>query len=64
MYEVDSHIYSIEPHINGRMKVAVTLINHQTVTHFVDVENVDTEAPLVVSSNMDSESVYFTASFL
>ena len=40
------------------MKVAVTLINHQTVTHFVDVENVDTEAPLVVSSNMDSENVY------
>lgn len=58
VYEVDSHIYSIEPHINGRMKVAVTLINHQTVTQFVDVENVDTEAPLVVSSNMDSESVY------
>lgn len=58
VYETDSHVYSIEPSVNGHMTVAVTLLNHQTVTHFVDVENVDKEAPLVVSNNMDAENVY------
>lgn len=58
VYEVDSHVYSIEPPVNGHMTVSVTLINHQTITHFADVENVDTEAPLVVSNNMDTENVY------
>lgn len=58
VYEVAAHVYSIEPPVNGHMTVSVTLINHQTVTHFIDVENVDSEAPLVVSNNMDEENVY------
>ena len=53
VYETEAHVYTIEPGLNGQMMISVTLINHQTVTHFVDVENVDKEAPLVVSNNID-----------
>ena len=58
VYETDSHVYSIEPSMNGHMTVSVTLFNHQTVTHFADVENVDVEAPLVVSNNIDTDNIY------
>lgn len=58
VYETASHIYSIEPSMNGNMTVSITLINHQTITHSVDVKNVDTEAPLVVSNSVDSENIY------
>lgn len=58
VYETASHIYSIEPSMNGHMTVSITLINHQTITHSVDVKNVDTEAPLVVSNSVDSENIY------
>ncbi len=58
VYETEAHVYTIEPGLNGQMMISVTLINHQTVTHFVDVENVDKEAPLVVSNNIDRENVY------
>lgn len=58
VYETASHIYSIEPSMNGNMTVSITLINHQTITHSVDVKNVDTEAPLVVSNSVDNENIY------
>ena len=58
VYETASHIYSIEPSMNGRMTVSITLINHQTITHSIKVKNVDTEAPLVVSNSVDRENIY------
>lgn len=58
VYETDSHVYTIEPTLNGQMTISVTLINHQTTTHFIDVENVDREAPLVVSNTVDKENIY------
>lgn len=47
VYEVDSHVYSIEPSINGRMSITVTLINKQSYTEYVDVTDVDKTAPVI-----------------
>lgn len=58
VYEVGSHIYSIEPTENGVMEVTVTLMNNQQKTQFIEVSNVDVDAPLVVSNDVDTEYVY------
>ncbi len=62
VYETDSHIYSIEPTINGRMMLTLTLLNNQTTTRYVDVKNIDLKAPTVVSSDIDNERVYLYVS--
>lgn len=49
VYEVDSHVYSIEPARNGEMFVTVTLVNRQTLTKYVEVTDVDREVPTVLS---------------
>lgn len=58
VYEADSHVYSIEPSRNGQMAVSVTLMNHQTVTNFIQVNNVDAEVPVIVSNSIDENYVY------
>lgn len=58
VYEVDSHIYSIEPMVNGRMTVTVTLMNNQQKTTYVEVAHVDLEAPVIISSDVDQDNVY------
>lgn len=62
VYEVDTHVYSIEPTINGRMAITVTLFNQQPMTKYVDVGNVDTEAPVLVSNDYDDENIYLNLS--
>ena len=62
VYEVDAHKYSIEPSVNGQMKVTVTLVNRQQVTHYITVGNVDVEAPVIVSNDSDGENVYLNLS--
>lgn len=58
VYEIAARTYSIEPAVNGTMTVTVTLINHQTATQEIEVANVDFEAPVLVSSDLDKEHVY------
>lgn len=58
VYEVDSHIYSIEPSRNGEMEVTVTLINKQTVTQHVDVTGVDREVPTAVSCSKEGDELH------
>lgn len=58
VYETDSHVYAIEPSRNGRMNVTVTLMNHQTVTDFIDVKNVDADPPKVISNKVDQDRLY------
>lgn len=58
VYETDSHLYSIEPDRNGRMTVTAVLINRQKTTHYIDVSNVDKDAPEVVSDHMDENNIY------
>lgn len=62
VYEVDAHVYSIEPATNGRMTVTVTLFNQQTMTKYVDVGNVDADAPVLVSNDYDGETIYLNLS--
>lgn len=49
VYEVDSHVYSIEPSANGQMAITATLINRQTLTEYVEVTNVDKDSPYIVT---------------
>lgn len=58
VYETDTHVYSIEPTVNGKMTVTVTLINNQTSTRYIDVTTTDAEAPILLSSNIDNSLVY------
>lgn len=58
VYEVDSHVYSIEPTRNGQMEVTVTLINHQTQTQYIDVSTVDLSAPSIVSNSTEDGMVH------
>lgn len=58
VYEVDSHVYSIEPPVNGKMEVTVTLLNRQTSTQYVDVTTVDREVPVATACNKDGDLVY------
>lgn len=60
VYEVDAHKYSIEPPVNGRMKVTVTLLNKQQTTQYIDVDNVDMDVPILISSNWDDDYLYLT----
>lgn len=58
VYEVDSHVYSIEPALNGTMTVTVTLMNRQTCTKTVEVQHVDLETPIVVSNDFRDGQIY------
>lgn len=58
VYEVDSHIYSIEPSRNGEMFVTVTLLNRQTLTRYVEVSGVDREVPTVISCSKEANLLY------
>ena len=58
VYEVDSHIYSIEPSRNGEMEVTVTLINRQTLTQHVKVTGVDREVPTALSCSKVGDELH------
>lgn len=58
VYEVDSHVYSIEPTQNGPMKITVTLINRQTQTEYIDVSNVDMDIPVITSNYLKKGDLY------
>lgn len=58
VYEMDSHVYSIEPPVNGQMEVTVTLFNRQTNTQYVDVTTVDREVPVATACTKDGDLIY------
>lgn len=58
VYEVDAHVYSIEPSRNGRMEVTVTLTNRQTRTEYIDVTTVDREVPVATSCIKEGNLIY------
>lgn len=62
VYEMDAHQYSIEPAINGRMRVTVTLLNKQQTTKYIEVTNVDVTVPVLVSTKWDDDYLYLTLS--
>lgn len=58
VYEVDAHVYSIEPSRNGKMEVTVTLVNRQSSTQYVDVAAVDREQPVATSCTKKGDKLY------
>lgn len=57
VYEMDSHVYSIEPSVNGRMEITVTMFNRQTATQYVDVATVDREVPVATACNKYDDTI-------
>ncbi len=47
VYEVDSHVYSIEPTKKGQMDITVTLLNRQVLTQSIPITNVDKDTPTI-----------------
>lgn len=58
VYEIDSHVYSVEPSLNGQMEVTVTLANKNSSTQYVDVTNVDKENPIAVGCSKEGDLVF------
>lgn len=58
VYEMDAHVYSIEPSRNGQMEVTVTLVNRQTKTQSVEVTAVDREVPVATSCSKEGNLIY------
>lgn len=58
LYEVDSHVYFVEPSRNGEMTVTVTLANKQSRTEHIEVTDVDREIPVALSCVKEGELVY------
>lgn len=57
VYEIDSQVYSIEPTINGKMEIVVTLINNQVSSETIDVSQVDLKAPVMLSNNIAEDHI-------
>lgn len=62
VYEVDSHVYSIEPMKNGQMDITVTLLNKQVLTQSVFISNVDREAPSIDDYWVEDGLLYISIS--
>lgn len=60
VYETDNRTYSIEPTRNGNLTVTVTLANNQYMTREVRVEDVDREAPKLISTRQEHGSLYLS----
>ena len=55
VYETASHVYTMEPMVNGPMRVRVMLLNGQWVDQMIDVTTVDKDAPRLVGSDGDGK---------
>lgn len=55
VYENESHVYTMEPTVNGTMKVRVTLLNRQWVEQEIEVTGIDRESPQLLDSSSDGE---------
>ena len=58
IYEEDSHVYTVEPSLNGQMEVTVTLLNGKSTTQYVDVTNVDKENPVALGCEREGSLIY------
>lgn len=50
VYESDARVFTIEPSINGRLTVTITLANHQYAVWSVEVSGIDRDPPKLQSS--------------
>lgn len=58
VYETGEGTYAVEPNINGKMKVKVTLINKQYAVREVDVTEVDLDKPILISQKRENGKLY------
>lgn len=56
--ELGDRVYSVQPMQNGTMNIRVTLSNRQYRDASIQVSNIDTSTPYLVSSNMEDNRLY------
>lgn len=58
VYETESHVYSVEPPINGKMEITVTLLNQKSAAQYIDVTMVDKDNPVAESCHREGSLIY------
>ena len=59
LYEVSPGSYTASPRSNGEMQIEATLLNKQETRISVQIERVDTEAPVLLSTEIGTDRVSF-----
>lgn len=61
VYETANGTYQVIPTKNGQLDVTLTLINKQYLTNSIQVSNVDTESPILISDEIENGQlvIYF-----
>lgn len=57
VYESDTRIFTMEPTLNGRLTLTVTLANHQFDTWSADISGIDATAPALSGSSMQGKNL-------
>ena len=60
IHNTGNHIYTVQPTQNGLLTITVTMFNGQSNSYELDVEGVDSDAPVLVANSNDSEYLYLT----
>lgn len=62
IYESDSAVYTVEPNKNGTLTITVTLFNRQYALWSTEIDTVDADPPVLVSSENRSGNIriYYT----
>lgn len=57
VYEISPDQYLIQPGNNGVVDITVTLLNKQRTTSYLSVASVDSDAPVLVSTEMEEDCI-------
>ena len=61
VYEIANGSYQVVPNKNGQLDVTITLINDQHTTKSIEITDVDTTSPILISSEQEDGflTIYF-----
>ena len=61
VYEIANGTYQVVPNKNGQLDVTITLINDQYTTKSIEITDVDTTSPILISSEQEDGllTIYF-----
>ena len=62
LYEISPGSYTAVPRSNGDMSVTATLVNRQETTASIQIDSVDTDAPLLLSTKTGVDRIRFILS--
>ncbi|MDO5445002.1 MAG: hypothetical protein Q4F31_05205 [Eubacteriales bacterium] len=62
VFETGDGTYTVEPTVNGKMKVKVVLANRQYAVKEIEVSEIDFDKPVLISQNLDDGKLYIYVS--